>query len=122
MNGANNPLAAVIQAKHHRLLLSLRSKDRIIQSELFTEVWNKATKNQKAKIIIGYFNQPLTDDFDMKKWILEVMGNNLEQYPIKILRKLASYHRIKDYSRLSKAQLLITLAEKGIIYGDSHIS
>ena len=30
MNGANNPLAAVIQAKHHRLLLSLRSKDRII--------------------------------------------------------------------------------------------
>ena len=97
-------------------MLQLRNKDRIVQSELFVEAWNQATKEQKADFI-RYFNQSIKD-FDLRKWILKALAD-LEEYPVKILRKIASYSRIKNYSRLSKAQLLISLKEKGVTSDNS---
>lgn len=106
-----------IQNKHHRLVLDYRSQNRIIQSETFMEAWNHASEDER-KFMLNCFNVP--NACKLKSWILKIMVGGLEQYPIRVLRQIASYQRIKNYSRMTKANLLDALAIKGVTNGSEN--
>ncbi len=101
--------AAEIQSKHHRLVLNYRGQDRFIQSELFVEAWNHANEDER-KFILNIFPNP--NPYELKRWILKTIIGGLEQYPVNILRQLASYHRVMNYCRMTRAQLLEALEKK----------
>lgn len=103
-----------IQFKHHRFTLDFRSQDRLIQSEVFAEAWNRADED-KRKYVLNLLSKP--DPYKLKRWILSIMVGGLDQYPIKILRQIASYNQIKNYSRMTKTQLLSILNKKGVTNG-----
>lgn len=101
-----------IQTRHHNLLLRYRNQDRIIQSEAFAEAWSQAKQDQR-NFIGGRLTNATAND--VKKWILSILQGGLDQHTTKILRQIASYHHIKNYSRMTKLQLLDALTEKGVI-------
>lgn len=103
--------AEEIQSKHHRLVLDYRGQDRIIQSDLFIEAWNR-TDEDGRKFILKTFPNP--NPYELKKWILKTLIGGLDQYPTSILRQIASYNQIKNYSRMTKIQLLDILTRKGV--------
>ena len=108
-----------IQIRHHRILLNYRSQDRIIQSDDFCEAWNRADEIQR-KCILKILNNPRP--YEAKRWVATMIKEGLDQYPIKILRQIASYHEVKNYSRLSRAQLLEILEKKkGINNGSKDV-
>lgn len=98
-----------IQVKHHNLTLDYRGQDRIIQSELFKEAWNRADEKGR-KYVINLFLNP--NAYKLKKWVLKIVVGGLNQYPMGMLRQIASYNQIKNYSRMSKLQLLDALTKK----------
>lgn len=110
--------ATEIQARHHFLALDYRNQERLVQSESFAEAWDCANDDDR-KYILTIFKNP--HPLALKRWILKMLFEGLEQYPIKILRELASYHKIKNYSRINKDVLLAALTTKGITYGSQDI-
>ena len=103
--------AKEVQSRHHCRTLDFRGQDRIIQSDTFLEAWNHADEDER-KNLSRLFNDPST--MKLKYWILKILVGGLGQYPIKILRQLASFHHIKNYSRMTKNSLLHALSEKGV--------
>jgi len=103
--------AAEIQSRHHCLTLDFRGQDRLIRSDSFVEAWNRANEKERRKLL-NICNTP--NSMKLKAWILKIMVGGLEQFPINILRQLASFHCIKNYSRMTKTNLLIALKEKGV--------
>ena len=110
--------AVETQAQHHWLMLNYRNQDRIFQSEAFIEAWDNACADER-KCILALFIKP--NPYELKRWVLRMIIEGLGQYPIKILRQLASYHGIKNYSRMSRVQLLDSLTEKGVADGSRDI-
>lgn len=100
-----------IQIRHHRLLLNYRSQDRIVQSDDFLEAWSRADEIQR-KYVLRILSNP--KPYEAKRWVAKMIKEGLDQYPIKILRQIASYHKIMNYSRMSRTQLLEALDKKGI--------
>ncbi len=92
-----------LQSESRRLVLEYRNQDRIFQSEVFEEAWNKATSKQRE--CVTYRLLHIDVDF-IKKWIKEIMELGYYKLTIKELRRLASYHGINKYSRLLKDQLV----------------
>lgn len=109
MNNPNLP-AIRIQVQHHRRTLDTRAQDRIIQSDLFAEAWMFASIKQREKAI-EFIEQ--IKYLEVKNWVLEIMIGTLDRCTIKVLRDLARYHQVPNYSRLSKAKLVDTLNRKG---------
>lgn len=103
--------ATEVQSRHHCLMLDFRGQDRIIQSDSFVEAWNRANEEER-RVISDVCNDPRS--MKLKAWILKILVGGLEQFPINILRQLASFHCIKNYSRMTKTNLLIALKEKGV--------
>lgn len=110
--------AVEIQTRHHYLALDYRNQERLMQSESFLEAWDCASDDDR-KYILAIFRNP--HPLRLKRWILKMLFEGLEQYPIKILRELASYHKIKNYSRINKDVLLAALTAKGITHGSKNI-
>ncbi len=110
--------ATEIQARHHYLVLDYRNQERLMKSESFLEAWDCANDDER-KYILAIFRNP--NPRILKRWILRMLFEGLEQYPIKILRELASYHKIKNYSRINKDVLLAALTTKGITNGSKDI-
>ncbi len=103
---------ARLQSTHHRLLLDCRSQDRIVQSESFVEAWKIATKVQKV-IALTYLNKILP--IALKFWVSDVLSiGSLNQLNMLILRQLASSHQIKNYSRMSKLEIIKHIESKGV--------
>lgn len=103
--------AIEIQSRHHCRTLDFRGQDRLIQSDIFLEAWDRASVEAR-KDLSRLFNDP--GPMQLRAWILKILVGGLEQYPIKILRQLASFHQIKNYSRMTKNSLLHALKEKGV--------
>jgi len=96
---------------HHRRLLCCRAQERVIRSSLFEKAWEAATTLQRSEAcdIISKI-----DSVALSNWVSKIVFSTLDRYSMKILRKLASYHRIKNYSRIDKTKLIAILKEKGI--------
>ena len=100
-----------IQIRHHRLLLNYRAQDRIVKSDEFLESWTRADENQR-EYILRILSNP--NPYELKRWVMRMIRIGLDQYPIKILRQIASYYNIKNYSRMSRAQILESLNKRSI--------
>lgn len=115
----NNQLPAIqIQIRHHRQTLDHRALDRVIQTSIFAEAWTFATGGQRERVL-SYINH--VDYAEVKDWVLRIMVGTLERCSMKILRELARYHQVKNYSRLSKSKLLIELSTKGAKDGGKNV-
>lgn len=100
-----------IQIRHHRQTLDCRAQDRVVQSSVFAEAWTFATHKQREEVleyldILGYRQ--------VKNWALKIMIGTLDRCSMITLRKLARYHQIVNYSRLSKTELINKLNLKGV--------
>ncbi len=103
---------AKIRANHHRLLLDCRSQDRIVQSESFALAWELASKTQKI-IALSYLTT--ISPTSLKFWVSDVLSlGALDQLNMLILRQIASYNRVKNYSRMSKQELINSIEAKGV--------
>lgn len=107
-----------IQIRHHRLLLNYRAQDRIVQSNDFSEAWARADEQQRTNILRVLSNPR---SYEAKRWVATMIKEGLDQYPIKILRQIASYHKIMNYSRMSRACLLESLNKKGVADGGKNV-
>ena len=109
---------AEIQSEQHSLFLAYRCQNRLIQSETFAEAWYCASDSER-KFILAAIGDP--DPEELRRWIIRMLQDGLEKYPFSILRQLASHHKIKNYSRMSREQLLSALTTKGITDGSTNI-
>jgi len=103
--------ATEVQSRHHCRTLDFRGQDRLMQSDTFLEAWGRADESERRDIS-KLFNDP--SPMQLKSWILKVLVGGLGQFPIKILRQLASFHQIKNYSRMTRIRLLNDLNKKGV--------
>ena len=96
---------ADIVAWHHRYALRIRTQDVLLQSVLFEVIWEKATNKEKEEVLT-YIQE--VNISELKRWIKK------KELSVRKLRVLASNNHIKNYSRLSKIQLIEALKKKGI--------
>lgn len=92
-----------IVIQHHKYALKIRTQDVILQSPLFSITWEKATDDER-KEVLGYIHK--IDIGKLKQWLKG------KEPTVRELRSLASNNHIKNYSRLSKIQLIDTLKGK----------
>ncbi len=101
-----------IQVQHHQMLLDCRGKDRLVQSESFVEAWKVSDGVQKTIAII-YIKR--IDPIALRYWVTDVLAKgSLDQLNMVTLRHLASTHRIKNYSRMSKVTIIEAIESKGV--------
>ena len=99
-------------AQHHRFLLDCRSQDRVVQSEAFINSWGLADVLQK-KVALSYIRE--CAPVKLKYWVTDVLGRGrLGQLNMVALRQLASLHRVKNYSRMLKQELIKNIEGKGV--------
>jgi len=91
-----------IRKSVHEHYLSWRNRDRIVQSELFQLAWEK----DKDKLVTSLY---VIDSSKLRRLIREIVFNNLEDCSLRILIELAKQKGVKNYSRLSKTQLIAEL-------------
>ena len=116
----NTQLPAIqIQMRHHRKTLDTRGLDRVIQDSLFAEAWIFSTVEQRKEVMISIYR---IDILEVRDWVSKIMIGTLDRCNMKILRQLARYHKIKNYGRLSKEQLVGELERKGKIDGSTDIN
>lgn len=92
-----------IMVIHHNYTLKIRAQDAVLQSPLFPVLWDEATKEEQKKVL-GFIKK--TDIKGLKRWMKK------HEPTVRELRVLASNERIKNYSRLSKVQLIEALEIK----------
>jgi len=97
-----------LQSESRKLVLECRNQDRIFQSEVFEEAWNKSTSKQKDEVV-GWLRSPNVNF--IKQWVKEINESGFYKLTMKELRRLASYCRIPKYSRLLKDQLIKELED-----------
>ena len=89
-----------LQSAVHLRLLDLRRLERILNSKNFMDSWAVINNTQKTDII------KLIRRIKPDK-IMDILVNyDLETSPVSNLRRIASCLHIKNYSRLSKLQLV----------------
>jgi len=104
-----------IQIKHHKILLQLRRQDSLIQSYAFIEAFDLSSQEQKHDLQrLLHRVRPL----GVKRWIRDLLYDDYQEYTLRELRFIASKNHIKNYSRISKAELIDILIEKGIKNGN----
>lgn len=92
-----------VQKRSREMLLDARNMDRLVQSENFVDAWNKASGQQKVRIeeyVWGLWPN------ELKELIGEICLGEHRSLTVSRLRKLASGYKIKNYSRLSKEELI----------------
>lgn len=109
--------AVEVRDNHHTLFLSYRAQNRIIHSEAFAEAWDLFDKEDKA-CVYRLFKNP--DPVMLKRLLLRKLFGGLSQYPVKILRQIASYHQIINYGLMGRDELLEALDKKGVTYGSQN--
>jgi len=99
-----------IQHQHHLALLKMRCQDRIVASDDFIEAWNNANDKQKREC---YKLLRKLKVKELKIWVAKLTNTQ----SIMVLRRIASNHCVRNYSNLSKDELLQTLVSRGLING-----
>jgi len=94
-----------IAIQHHKYALKIRAQDVILQSPVFSAIWEKSTDDER-KEVLEYIHK--IDIAALKQWL---KGKELT---VRELRELASHNHVRNYSRLSKTELMDALKEKGI--------
>ncbi len=105
--------------RHHRIFLNFRAQDRIVHSESFSEAWKLADEQDKI-FLLTMLRKP--DPVKMKKLILRILVGGLDQYTIMVLREMARYNNVLNYSRMSKVQLIQHLTLKGVTDGSTDVN
>jgi hypothetical protein len=104
------------QVAHHCALLQLRCQDRIVQSDNFAAAWNLANEKQQ-KECLRLLRRMKTDK--LKRWISEILFEDLSAQRVVVLRRLASNYHVKGYCNMDKEALLKAIQQRGIPYGKS---
>ena len=97
--------------KIRRRALNLRAIDRLTQNPDFVSVWNCATHTRRNELI------SLIDKIDIELvriWFEKTRWITLRNLSKRELIDLARYYRVKNYSRMTKFNLLKELRKKGI--------
>lgn len=92
-------------------MLDLRAIDRMIQSPDFVTLWEDAAQKERGELI-GYIRDVNIEA--VREWFEEEQVVTLEDLSKRELVKLASYHHVKNYSRMSKDQLRRALRKRGV--------
>ena len=98
------------QLLQHKKFLQQRAVDRIVQSALFSDVWDHASaiKRRTAKVHISSLSV-----YALHRWLYD----DFENHTVRELRQLASHNSVKNYCLMSKAELIQYFLEKGITDG-----
>ena len=88
---------------HHNYTLRIRAQDALLQSPIFPVLWEEAARKEREKVL-GFIRS--VSVYDLKCWMRK------QEPTVRELRVLASSERIKNYSRLSKVQLIEALEIK----------
>ena len=97
-----------VQFLHHLVFLDARRQERLVHSRLFAEAWNDANIDERKQILFWMRKIKIEK---LNSWLVNRLHKDLENMPIIELRRLASYYRIKNYSRKSRYQLSIEIKE-----------
>ncbi len=105
------PLQAVQQALRDRVN-NLRCLERLVTTREFETAYNKASGQQQA-ILTGAIDNGNYDLVQQQLAVLERDSMNIEELPVRDLRKLASNLKIPGYHLLTRASLLSRIKEFG---------
>ena len=97
-----------VQFLHHLVFLDARRQERLVHSRLFAEAWDSADTDERKQILFWLRKIKIEK---LNSWLVSRLHKDLENMPIIELRRLASYYRIKNYSRKSRYQLSIEIKE-----------
>lgn len=101
-----------IQVQHHQMLLDLRSQDRLVQSESFAEAWERASEIQR-RIALTYIKK--ISPISLRFWVSDELAvGSLDQLNMVTLRQIASTHRVQNYSRMTKSEIIQAIESKGV--------
>lgn len=100
-----------VQIREHKRFLRLRNQNRLIQSMAFLDAWDLFNDVDKD-IILDLIEK--IDPLMIKRWIRNILYDDFENHTTIELRQLASKNHIKNYSRMTKEELIYTLIQKGI--------
>ena len=93
------------QLKQHQIYLKQRSVDRIIQSNLFRDIWDQANKKKRRKAIKYIY---LLMVKKLQLWLYD----DFENFSIRELRQVASHNHILNYTQYTKAELITILLKR----------
>jgi hypothetical protein len=102
LGGGEIDLPSIIREE----LLRLRSIDRILHTENYSEAWLKASHQERTE---AHRLVLLRDSKGLAKWIKGILYWDLLERPVRELRKLAQQLGIKNYHILTKSELLSEL-------------
>lgn len=90
----------------HNKVLRARAIDRLVDTEIFQELWNVSDVDQKDLAIIYISDLNLEP---LKRWVYNHPKRDIDEMGFTELVNLAKAKRIKGYSRMSKTELLRAL-------------
>jgi hypothetical protein len=91
--------------------LNLRAIDRLIQNPEFPSLWNNATAENK-QALTKYVNN--VDVESTREWFEGEQVIGLDDLTRREMVNLARYFRVRNYSRMTKFQLLRELRRRDI--------
>lgn len=103
--------AAAIQVEIRRRTLDLRAIDRLIQNPEFPSLWNGASVEDRRKLLHSVNRNEL--EF-VRQWFEEEQVIGLDDLSRRELVDLARFHRVKNYSRMTKERLLRELRRRDV--------
>jgi hypothetical protein len=103
--------ATQIQAESHRTTLNQRAIDRLIQQPDFPEVWKAASDFQREDLLDLLQARKLDP---IRSWFKTIRRKNLGDKSARDLIELCRKHKVPNYSRMQKNEMLTALAERGL--------
>lgn len=98
-----------VQIACHHKLLNYRKQDRLVQSIDFADAWDEANDEQR-KVVLKLLKRGRHKA--VRNWITTVFDGELWHHTIHELRAMARKYRIKNYSRLTKHNLIDSIIKE----------
>lgn len=92
----------------HTRLLVLRNIETLINQKHFRRLWRASSKKKKEEIFEAVNN---FDKEAIYRWTLKHPDLDYGEMPITTLKEIARRLRIKNYSRLNKAALIMEIED-----------
>ena len=100
---------------HNRAMKS-RTIENIILRPTFTRLWLDSNEKEKKEVVDIVERG---DRKELNRWIREHPSLNLGERPFRNLREIGRKIGIKNYSRLSKTELIAAIIKKETSYGQT---
>jgi len=82
----------------------------MIQHNEFPDIWNSASQNERDKLTDLMHERNLTG---FRALVKTIKHKDLDDKPVRELISLCQRHRVPNYSRMQKEQMVSALLEKG---------